>query len=108
MTGVQTCALPIWEGARLILNFSTPGNEALKLTGEPAGFVIAGADGKFVEAKAEIVGRTSVAVWSDKVAEPAHVRYVWSDNGIFNLRTESGLPVSVFRTDDFPTTNAHM
>ena len=96
------------EGARLILNFSTPGNEALKLTGEPAGFVIAGADGKFVEAKAEIVGRTSVAVWSDKVAEPAHVRYVWSDNGIFNLRTESGLPVSVFRTDDFPTTNAHM
>jgi sialate O-acetylesterase len=96
------------EGHRLILRFRTPGNEALKLTGEPAGFVIAGADGKFVEAKAEVVNRTSVAVWSDKVADPVNVRYAWSGIPFCHLRTESGLPVGVFRTDDFPTTSAHM
>lgn len=96
------------EGHRLILRFRTPGNEALKLTGEPAGFVIAGADGKFVEAKAEVVNRTSVAVWSDKVTEPVHVRYAWSGIPFCHLRTESDLPAGPFRTDDFPTTSAHM
>jgi sialate O-acetylesterase len=92
----------------LILSFRTPGNEALRLTGEPAGFVIAGAEGKFVEAKAEVVNRTSVAVWSDRVPVPVNVRYDWSDIPFCHLRTESGLPVGPFRTDDFPTSAAHM
>jgi sialate O-acetylesterase len=105
-TPVYQCMKKV--GNRLILNFRTPGNEALNLRGEPAGFVIAGADGKFVEAQAEVVGRTSVAAWSDKVADPVTVRFNWSDIAFFHLYTESGLPVGVFRTDDFPTSSAHM
>ena len=96
------------EGNRLILSFLTPGREALKLTGEPAGFVIAGANRRFVEAKADVVGRTSVAVWSDKLTDPVTVRFDWSDIAFFHLSTESGLPVGPFRTDDFPTASAHM
>ena len=96
------------EGNRLILKFRTPGKEGLKLTGEPAGFVIAGADGKFVEARAEVLNRTSVAVWSDKVPDPVHVRYAWSGIPFCHLYTESGLPAGPFRTDDFSTSPAHM
>lgn len=92
----------------MILSFRTPGNEALRLSGEPAGFVVAGADGKFVEAKAEVVNRTSVAVWSDKVANPVNVRYDWSDIPLCHLRTEGSLPTGPFRTDDFSTSAAHM
>lgn len=87
------------EKNRLILKFKTPGDEKLKITGEPVGFVIAGKDGKFVEAKAEVLDGTSVAVWSEKVAEPMMVRYAWSQRAICNLYTESGLPVGPFRTD---------
>lgn len=89
------------EGSRIRLKFRTPGNEALKITGAPAGFVIAGADRKFVEAKGELAGPQTIDVWSDQVAEPAAVRYAWSQRGIFRVYTESGLPLGPFRTDDW-------
>jgi sialate O-acetylesterase len=90
------------EGGRLILSFRTPGSEALKITGEPTGLAIAGPDRKFVEAKAEVLDRTSLAVWSDQVTDPAAVRYAWSQRAICHLYTESGLPMGPFRTDDWP------
>jgi sialate O-acetylesterase len=89
------------EGSRIRLKFRTPGNEALKITGAPAGFVIAGADRKFVEAKGELAGPQTIDVWSYQVAEPAAVRYAWSQRGIFRVYTESGLPLGPFRTDDW-------
>ncbi len=62
------------------------------------GFAIAGADGKFVWAKAS-VEKDSVVVWSDAVAEPKAVRYAWADNPVTNLYNGAGLPASPFRTD---------
>ena len=64
-------------------------------------FVIAGADRKFTEAKAVIEG-DNVVVSSEKVAEPAAVRYAWSNDEAGNLFNKEGLPASPFRTDDFP------
>ena len=90
------------QGNRLVLNFETIGNEALTLTGAPAGFVVAGEDRRFFEAQAELVGKTSVAVWSDKVPKPVAARCGWAGRPYLNLRTESGLPASPFRTDDWP------
>ena len=69
---------------------------------EPRGFSIAGADGKFVWAQAKIAGPNKVEVWSDKVADPAFVRYAWADNPVCNLYSGVGLPVTPFRTDDLP------
>jgi sialate O-acetylesterase len=64
-------------------------------------FAIAGADRKFVWAKAEIVGG-QIVVWSDQVSGPTAVRYAWADNpegaNLYNLE---GLPASPFRTDDW-------
>ena len=67
-------------------------------------FLIAGADRKFVPAEAVIDG-DRVLVWSDKVAEPAAVRYAWFCNPEgCNLYNMEGLPASPFRTDDWPLT----
>ena len=39
---------------------------------------------------------------SPAVAKPVAVRYAWSDNPVCNLFSKEGLPVTPFRTDDFP------
>jgi sialate O-acetylesterase len=64
------------------------------------GFSIAGADGVFVWAEAEVVG-DEVVVFSDEVAEPAVVRYAWADNpDKANLINAEGLPASPFQAGD--------
>ncbi len=66
------------------------------------GFAIAGSDRKFVKAEAKIVGKDKVEVWSDEVSEPVAVRYAWADNPVCNLYSQNGLPVTPFRTDEWP------
>jgi sialate O-acetylesterase len=67
--------------------------------GDLTGFTIAGKDGKFSNAKAEIVGADSVVVSSPDVAEPAAVRFGWANYPVVNLYNKAGLPASPFRTD---------
>ncbi len=73
---------------------------------EPRGFTIAGDDKVFHHAQAQILGngrdRKQIKVWSDQVAHPAAVRYAWADNPICNVRNFDGLPLTPFRTDDWP------
>jgi sialate O-acetylesterase len=69
---------------------------------EPRGFAIAGEDQKFVWAQAKVVGPDRVEVWSETVARPCAVRYGWADNPRINLYSREGLPVTPFRTDDWP------
>lgn len=65
----------------------------------PAGFAIAGEDGKFVWADASIEGET-VVVRSKDVPDPKLVRYAWHNNPeTANLVNGEGLPASSFRTD---------
>lgn len=64
------------------------------------GFLIAGEDKVFVEAKA-IVANDTVIVSSPKVKKPIAVRYAWEDNPTCNLINKSGLPSSPFRTDNW-------
>ncbi len=64
----------------------------------PAGFEIAGADGNFSPALAEIEGDT-VVVTSPQVARPAWLRYAWADNPTVNLCNAAGLPAAPFRLD---------
>ena len=69
------------------------------------GFMVAGADKKFVWADAVIDG-DSVVVSSSAIGAPAAVRYAWSSNSPWaNLFNKDGLPAQTFRTDDW-TTNA--
>jgi sialate O-acetylesterase len=61
-------------------------------------FQIAGAEGKFVPAVAQIDGRT-LLVSSPLVAAPLHVRFGWHHLINPNLCNEAGLPASPFKTD---------
>ncbi len=67
----------------------------------PYGFIVAGKDGTFVPASAEIVGN-EVVVSSHKVPDPVAVRYGWAGDPACNLVNGAGLPASPFRTDDWP------
>ncbi len=100
------------EGNKVILYFHKAGGPVgrgkyLKTKSYPEwkslkGFVIAGADRKFYPAQARCVEDT-VEVWSDRVKDPAAVRYAWGTWPEGNLVWNMGnLPASPFRTDDWP------
>lgn len=90
----------ITEGNTIIISFTNTGSGLITNDGEaPAEFAIAGADKKFVWAKAKIEG-DKIIVWSDWVKEPEYVRYAWADNPVNpNVYNKEGLPASPFRTD---------
>jgi sialate O-acetylesterase len=69
---------------------------------EPRGFAIAGGDHKFVWAKARILPSGKIEVWSDEVSDPVAVRYAWANNPVCNVYGDAGLPLTPFRTDDWP------
>ncbi|MGH7139485.1 MAG: sialate O-acetylesterase, partial [Pirellulales bacterium] len=73
---------------------------------EVRGFAIAGDDKTFVWAEAKIVGNDKIEVWNDEVQEPMAVRYAWADNPVCNVYSRNGLPLTPFRTDDWPGVTA--
>ncbi len=98
------CSGPLYESMtvefdRIRVFFTHVGDGLVSKGGGPlTGFAIAGADGRFVWANAEIEGDT-VVVWSDQVPSPVAVRYAWGNNPSCNLYNAAGLPASPFRTD---------
>jgi sialate O-acetylesterase len=86
------------KDSKAVISFTHTVGGLVAQGGVLKGFTIAGADGKFVPAQAEIKGRT-VAVWSDEVKSPVSVRYGWANVPDVNLYNREGLPASPFRTD---------
>jgi sialate O-acetylesterase len=62
------------------------------------GFELAGADGRFSPASAQISG-DEVQLVCAAVSEPCAVRYAFADNPGANLENGAGLPAAPFRTD---------
>lgn len=86
------------EGNKIRIYFKHVGSGLMAKGEKLTGFAIAGEDGKFVWANAEIDGDT-VVVWNPQIDKPVAVRYAWSDNPDCNLYNKEGLPASPFRTD---------
>jgi len=87
------------EGKTIRLSFDHVGGGLVAKGGDLKMFEIAGADGKFVPAKAVIDGET-VVVSADQAAKPASVRYAWARRAFqANLFNKAGLPASPFITD---------
>jgi sialate O-acetylesterase len=87
------------EGSRIRLSFDHVGGGLVSRDGGPlTHFTVAGADGQFVEAQAEIDG-DSVVVHAPSVQAPQAVRFAWHQEAEPNLSNEAGLPASPFRTD---------
>lgn len=85
------------KGNEMIITFKNAEN-GLKSGGEELHeFAVAGADAKFVWAKARIEGN-KVIVSASEVQNPVSVRYAWADNPHrANLRNTEGLPAAPFR-----------
>ena len=94
------------QGSRIVLSFDHVEPKAAGWrpfdVAEPLGFTIAGADRKFVAAQAVILPDGRIEVSSEAVPEPVAVRYAWADNPVCNLYSAAGLPLTPFRTDEFP------
>lgn len=85
------------NGGKLILKFDHVGSGLEARGGPLQEFAVAGTDGKYVWATAEIKG-DQVAVWSAEVPEPVRVRYAWADNpDRANLYNREGLPAAPFQ-----------
>lgn len=94
-----------FEGNKAVINFQETGSGLVvnDKYGYVKGFSIAGADKKFVWAKARATVKNTVEVYSDEVKNPVAVRYGWANNpDDLNLYNKEGLPANPFRTDDWP------
>ena len=89
------------EGKKIRVSFAhVGGGLAARDKKELSEFQIAGADGKFVPAKAVIDGKT-VVVSAEGVTAPKTVRFGWHKVANPNLMNKEGLPASPFQTDNW-------
>lgn len=86
------------EGSKIIISFDNGESGLMSGNGEELShFAIAGDDGKYQWAKAEIINN-EVVVWSNAIENPKSVRYAWADNPDFaNLYNKEGLPACPFQ-----------
>ncbi|MGA0038507.1 MAG: sialate O-acetylesterase [Pirellulales bacterium] len=98
------------DGSKIVLSFEhVDGGWRPFDVPRPVGFTIAGADKAFVHANATIREDGRIEVSAEGVSDPVAVRYAWADNPVCNMFDGAGLPLTPFRTDDFPgvTVNNH-
>ena len=91
------------QGDKILLTFDDVGGGLRAVDSkELQGFAIAGPNRKWHWADAEPIAKDRLAVHSDAVPDPVAVRYAWADNPVCNVYSEEGLPLTPFRTDDWP------
>ena len=85
------------NGSELLVSFYHAEHGFTVKGEEIKNFEVAGPDGKFVPAKAEVRG-SSVVLSSETVSAPVAARYMWIDYAEVTLFGENGLPVAPFIT----------
>lgn len=91
------------KDGKAIVTFDNVGGGLITFDVQQAvGFSIAGEDKKFVWAQAKLIGPNQVEVWAEGVSKPTSVRYGWANNPVVNLQNKEGLPVTPFRSDEWP------
>ena len=96
---------PTFKGMKITKNkievtFTNTGSGLISRNGKPLDwFTIAGADGKFVPAKAEIIG-DKVIVSSPEVKSPVAIRFAWNEAAQSNFINKEGLPAVPFRSNN--------
>ena len=96
------------KGDKAVVSFDHIGGGAGLRTvdvNELKGFAICGEDKKWVWGTAKFLPggtKTKVEVSAPGVTKPVAVRYAWSDNPVCNIVSQEGLPLTPFRSDDFP------
>ncbi len=88
------------EKDRIRILFDNAEKGLMTKSGTPTEFYIAGEDKNFIPAEAKIENNT-VVVWSKAVKNPVAVRFGFSNTAMPNLFSKDGLPVNLFRTDQW-------
>lgn len=99
------CQSPIYASHEIIkdqikIQFTNTKNGLISKGNEITCFEIAGADKIFVPAQA-IIENNEVLVFNKNIKAPIAVRFAFSNTAIPNLFNKEGLPVNLFRTDQF-------
>ncbi len=92
------------EGQKIRVFFDNAESGLVARGGGPNEFYVAGENGKFLPASATIDGST-VLVFTEKITQPVAVRFGFSNTAIPNLFSNEGLPVNLFRTDQYLMSN---
>jgi sialate O-acetylesterase len=91
------------EGNKIVLSFDyVDGGWRPFDVPQPRGFSVCGEDKKWVYANATVRPDNQIEVSATEVPNPIAVRYGWANNPIVNMFNGAGLPLTPFRTDDFP------
>jgi sialate O-acetylesterase len=92
------------QGEQVVLTFDHVGGGLDTFdVRQPVGFSVAGEDRIFHWAtKSSIVGKNQITLECDAVSKPVAVRYAWADNPVCNVQNKEGLPLTPFRSDQWP------
>ena len=93
------------EKNKIIIGFENADNGLISKGKLISEFYIAGEDRQFLPAMAKIEGN-KVIVWNKTIKAPIAVRFGFSNTAIPNLFSKEGLPVNLFRTDNWEVDTA--
>jgi sialate O-acetylesterase len=79
------------EGETFVVALDAP----VTCVDEPDLFEVAGADGQYYAARANLAGQT-LRLQASQVGIPQHVRYAWVNYGVVNVFGKNGLPLAPF------------
>ena len=92
------------ENGKIRIYFANADNGLMSKGDTIKEFYIAGADKIFMPAMAKIEGST-IIVWNKNIKNPVAVRFGFTNAAIPNLFGKQGMPVNIFRTDDWDDVN---
>lgn len=88
------------EKDKIKIQFSNTSHGLISKGDKITSFEIAGADKVFLPAQVKIEGN-NVLVYNKNIKSPMAVRFAFNNTAIPNLFNKEGLPVNLFRTDDW-------
>jgi sialate O-acetylesterase len=88
------------EKGKIRIGFENAGNGLIAKDKIISEIYLAGEDRQFQPATAQIEGN-SLIVWNKSIKAPVAVRFGFSNTAIPNLFSKEGLPVNLFRTDNW-------
>jgi sialate O-acetylesterase len=88
------------EKDKIKIHFNNAANGLIVKGDQISSFEIAAEDKRFLPAQAKIEGKT-IIVYNKNIKNPVAVRFAFNNTAIPNLFNKEGLPVNLFRTDDW-------
>ena len=102
---ILSCLIPMYksmkiENDKIRITFDNADNGLITKDGSATELYVAGDDKNFVPANVKI-DKNIIVVSNKYIKHPVAVRFGFSNSAMTNLFSKEGLPVNLFRTDDW-------